>query len=559
MDDYLPLTSSPSGEISERMQALLSRAVDDQVNEQRQVQSLLTEVRAALAQVQDEVRSVPSDDLRRRLDQHVRHNDAALSQLQERLEGMVRAVSTSAQVLQGISGQLDRLTESVAEQAASAAGREPVEQLRTDVGQLGGRLDAIERLLGGRLDGIEALLRAELPGLQVGIRGDFESVRAATGESTRSLAQHIDNAVLVLAEALLRRPSIEPAGSVQEADGADRADSPEPVQADSAAAEHATEPRDERNGPAIAAHAEPQAAAAQPGAPAQPEAGREPAHASNADRTPESANEPARAAAEPARAAAEAAGPREPDQQPDAAERDSVTPTAVSVGQPPARGPFGDPPPGVQLPPAAGPEGDPPPGVQRPLAAAAERNLAPEPEPPAAAAPEEPGQPRARDELSDPLPEDRRGGQTALDAPIEEVTRDLPWDDPLSASFDADGTQWELSRLLDDTRPASGASSPTDLRIHHAASGGESERSTVDEFAALGDPAWDLEQALFGGRSRSAEPAPTGPESGGTAADAASAERGQSASAGDADGADSDDDRDDDGEPRRRPWWRPGS
>jgi hypothetical protein len=196
--------------------------------------------------------------------------------------------------------------------------------------------------------------------------------------------------------------------------------------------------------------------------------------------------------------------------------------------------------------------------VQRPLAAAAERNLAPEPS--------HRPQPRPRSRAAAgprrALRPAARGPPRRSDCarrPIEEVTRDLPWDDPLSASFDADGTQWELSRLLDDTRPASGASSPTDLRIHHAASGGESERSTVDEFAALGDPAWDLEQALFGGRSRSAEPAPTGPESGGTAADAASAERGQSASAGDADGADSDDDRDDDGEPRRRPWWRPGS
>jgi hypothetical protein len=541
LDDYLPLTSSPSGEISERMQALLSRAVDDQVNEQRQVQSLLTEVRAALAQVQDEVRAVPSDDLRRRLDEHVRTNGAALAQLQDRLEAMVRAVTTSAQVLQGISGQLDRLTESVAEQAAHAAGSEPVDQLRGDVGQLGGRLDAIERALSSRLDGIETLLRAELPGLQVGIRGDFESVRAATGESTRHLAQHIDNAVLVLAEALLRRPGVEAAAAAPTF----AAPTTDERQRDVPAAEVGREPAERDGEPgswpeAAAAERQPQQEPA-PAASAGTEAASPPAL--EAHREPEPA--PEAEAAEPERepapqepaAAPEAptAGELEPEQPAEpVSPREHEPFTAVQRVDEAPQGPFGDPPPGFGLPPAPEDDHDEPARVRENLS----------------------------DPLSDPLPEQQHAVTTALDAPLDEVAGGMPWeDDPLSASFDADGTQWELSRLLDDTRPASGPSSPTDLRIHHAASGGDAERSTVDEFEGLGDPAWDLERALFGGRSRGVETPGGTPTASGTGAEAVGPESGQGVHVeNEAVGAGGgSDDQDDDDEPRRRPWWRPGS
>jgi len=43
--------------MSERMQALLSRAAEDQVTEQRQIQALLTDLRAMIARLPDEVSS----------------------------------------------------------------------------------------------------------------------------------------------------------------------------------------------------------------------------------------------------------------------------------------------------------------------------------------------------------------------------------------------------------------------------------------------------------------------------------------------------------------------
>lgn len=203
MDEYLRLTPAPatpaSGAVSERMQALLSRAVEEQVNEQRQVQSLLSEVRNALAQVQRDGRSEPAGqaDLGAHLAHHASESRAQLAQLDERLEAIVRAVGTSAQVLQGISGQLERLGDSVREQAANAGRTEPTAQVRREVSELRSRVDAVE-----------GAVRGDVAALHQRLVADNERLTDAAAESTRTIANHVDNAVLVLAEALLRRPGI---------------------------------------------------------------------------------------------------------------------------------------------------------------------------------------------------------------------------------------------------------------------------------------------------------------------------------------------------------------
>ncbi|MEO6713579.1 MAG: hypothetical protein ABIM89_09150 [Mycobacteriales bacterium] len=172
MDEYLRLTPAPGGAVSERMQALLSKAVEEQVHEQREVQSLLADVRNALADVQRDARVAPGgqDDVRQELAAHAADTRSRLAQLDDRLQAIVGAVSTSAQVLQGISGQLERLVESGREQATNAVRSEPLAQIRYEVAELRTRIDS------------------------------------AAEQTALTVAGHVDNAVLVLAEALLRRP-----------------------------------------------------------------------------------------------------------------------------------------------------------------------------------------------------------------------------------------------------------------------------------------------------------------------------------------------------------------
>jgi ferritin-like metal-binding protein YciE len=197
VDEYLRLTPSPSGAVSERMQALLSRAVEDQVNEQREVQSLLNEVKNALAEVQRDTRVSPggSADLRAELANHASETRAQLGLLDERLEALVRAVSTSAQVLQGLSGQLERVSEAVRDRAAEAGRTEPIAQVRHEIADLR-----------TKVDGMEALLHSQVAALGERLAAEVESLRDISAVSTETVANHVDNAVLVLAEALLRRP-----------------------------------------------------------------------------------------------------------------------------------------------------------------------------------------------------------------------------------------------------------------------------------------------------------------------------------------------------------------
>ena len=214
MDEYLRLTPAPpsagSGAVSERMQALLSRAVEEQVNEQREVQSLLSEVRNALTQVQRDGRAAPAGqaDLGAHLANHASETRTQLTLLDERLEAIVRAVGTSAQVLQGISGQLERLGDAIKEQTANAGRSEPVAQVRREVSDLRSRVDAME-----------SSVRGDVAGLHQQLAADVERITASTDESTRTIANHVDNAVLVLAEALLRRPGVTPSAEVPSGEG----------------------------------------------------------------------------------------------------------------------------------------------------------------------------------------------------------------------------------------------------------------------------------------------------------------------------------------------------
>lgn len=518
MDENLGPSSSESTDVGERIQQLLSQAVDEQVTEQRQLQALLSEVRTALKQIKGEIREIATPQLRNELGAQSADIKAQFGQLDERLQAMLGAVGTSAQVLQGISGGLERVADLVREQAAEAARAEqawtqPIADVREDVAGLRSRMDSIE-----------GVLRSEVAGLHDRLGADLESVRTAAAESARNLAGHVDNAVLVLAEALLRRPAIGAGGggAASATGGLGREAAVEALRrGDSAAAldlvaGEAPAPAAEQSAadgglPDVASGAE----TAEADLPAEPEVeapARLPAEP-EPDLEPEAYAEPAAdAAAEPEQPAEPAEPPFEESAGPERVERtelDSLTPLEEWMqGEelaPEGPGPVAD---------RGSPLGD------------------FEPLPPSS-------------DSADILSYDSSGA-TALDLPpaaepastASDEDRRMPWeepmDDPLGEGWaDAPG-DWE--RLLDEPI------SPTDTRIRP-------RPATLDpESTDAGGPEfrpWDLDRALFGTADRPAAEATGEGEPGATAQD--------DSQPGEADEFEDGDDH------RRRPWWRPGS
>lgn len=154
--------------MSERMQALLSRAVEDQLSEQRQLAGALAEVRGQLARIAAEMETIrgetgPAPD--------VEHAVAAVS-------AEVRAaVRLLGERLDGVDAALARLAE---------------------------RVEALDRGPDPRVDE----LSAEVEDLHDGLFGDHglgPRLTGALADLRAGLAEHVDEAVLALAEALLRR------------------------------------------------------------------------------------------------------------------------------------------------------------------------------------------------------------------------------------------------------------------------------------------------------------------------------------------------------------------
>ena len=127
VDDSTPgaMGRGPSGPVAERMQALLSRAVEDQASEQRQVTTVLSEIRHLVAGLSEQLRGTASD--------------ARV----ESLSGDLAALSADLRsTTTGMGERLDVLTRRVEEQAASSAetaasGGAGVEQLGMRVSEIG--------------------------------------------------------------------------------------------------------------------------------------------------------------------------------------------------------------------------------------------------------------------------------------------------------------------------------------------------------------------------------------------------------------------------------------
>lgn len=152
-EDNTGRTGSPAGgagSMSDRMQVLLSQAAEEQLAEQRQVSVVLA-------------------DLRR-----------LVTGLGERLEVLEQRVGAVADLLADVGDAAGGVPAVATNLAQVAARVDELAGLREDVVDLGGRVTAVQT-------------------------GLTQEVRAASAESERRLGTHIDEAVLALAEALLRR------------------------------------------------------------------------------------------------------------------------------------------------------------------------------------------------------------------------------------------------------------------------------------------------------------------------------------------------------------------
>lgn len=152
--------------VSERMQALLSRAVEDQLSEQRALASLVAEVRALIA-------ALPGDV-------------AAAAPVDQALRTEV------AQLRAGLSAVEQRLA------VLTAAAEKPADH--TAVNAVGSRVDALATSL-AEARVAQGSLQAKLGELSAAVAALSREQAAAT----QRVIAHVDDAVLALAEALVRR------------------------------------------------------------------------------------------------------------------------------------------------------------------------------------------------------------------------------------------------------------------------------------------------------------------------------------------------------------------
>ncbi|HET6908447.1 MAG TPA: hypothetical protein VFH54_03835, partial [Mycobacteriales bacterium] len=117
---------SSGGPMSERMQSLLSRAVEDQLSEQRQVAQALTELRAQLARVAQDIASLGSGSGDEAASGAIAGVAAevrdAVRMLGERLDGVARMVQQRGVDLAEIKASVAELQDAVRAHSNALAG-----------------------------------------------------------------------------------------------------------------------------------------------------------------------------------------------------------------------------------------------------------------------------------------------------------------------------------------------------------------------------------------------------------------------------------------------------
>ncbi|HET6817448.1 MAG TPA: hypothetical protein VFH66_09530 [Mycobacteriales bacterium] len=236
--------------MSERMQALLSRAVEDQLSEQRQVAGAMTEVRNHLAHLGAELQQLRAtaggaadEEIQRQVAGVAADVREAIRVLGERIDGVSALVQQRGNDLAELRGVIDSELRprvegvdaavrdlrsaftGIGSRVADLPGRQEIETMLARAGEATGPLDErLESLQGwveevheglfgetGVHPRVQALVEhaAEPPAApeeDIGARID-EAVRTAVSASEKRITAHVDDAVLALAEALLRRRS----------------------------------------------------------------------------------------------------------------------------------------------------------------------------------------------------------------------------------------------------------------------------------------------------------------------------------------------------------------
>ena len=234
--------------MSERMQALLSRAVEDQISEQRQVAGAMNEVRSHLAhlsaelqQLRDTAGGAADEEIQRQVAGVAADVREAIRVLGDRIDGVSALVQQRGNDLAEIRNVIDNVLRprvdgvdsamrdlrgafsGIGSRVADLPGRQDIEAMisraGTDTSGLDERLESlqgwIEEVHAGLFgeDGVhprvEALVEHAAQGVpvdEIAARIDA-SVRTAVMASEKRITAHVDEAVLALAEALLRKRS----------------------------------------------------------------------------------------------------------------------------------------------------------------------------------------------------------------------------------------------------------------------------------------------------------------------------------------------------------------
>ncbi len=180
----LPRSTPPGGQVSDRMQALLSRAVEEQVSEQRSVSLVLAELRSQVAGLAETLRLTASDAAVERLGGVVSHVVADLrtstSLLGQRIEALSKRLETVA--AEAVTPNEQAVVRLSALAADVGAQREAVDQMREAVQHLGAfpaALAALQRDVAGMHDRLQPLadLRSHVADLGATSGGSADALR----------------------------------------------------------------------------------------------------------------------------------------------------------------------------------------------------------------------------------------------------------------------------------------------------------------------------------------------------------------------------------------------
>jgi hypothetical protein len=155
--------------VAQRMQELLSRAVEEQVGEQRHLAEALTELRLLVSRLPAEVGDAASA------------TSAGLAgtveSLRQELARTSAQVDTTATRLDALTARLEGVDE-LASRLPEAGAPDPGEAVESRLRTLSERLDAVEVEVARRLDGLQEAIAARLADVEAALPGERASLLA---------------------------------------------------------------------------------------------------------------------------------------------------------------------------------------------------------------------------------------------------------------------------------------------------------------------------------------------------------------------------------------------